>query len=337
MNDNSESMDKYLKRRKQKKRRRRFVVIPLLFLISFGSFYGAHIFMKAKTVIKDAYAELDRGNKSDKRQMAVDPLKNNISILIMGVDESEGRKKQYGEAVRSDALLLATINKDSKSVKLLSIPRDSRVFIPSKNIKDKIGHAHAYGGVDGTINTIENFLDVPVDYYIKFNFESFTKIVDSLGGIDVDVPITFTEQDSKDQAGTIHLEKGMQHLDGEQALALARTRKIDSDFMRGKRQQLVLEAIAKKALSVGSIQKLGDILDAAHGDIKTNLTFEDMGVVAKNMMGSNLVLDKMQVKCEDQYINGVYYAVPNKQSVDEISNQLKKHLNVTNSSNHKSL
>ena len=93
---------------------------------------------------------------------------------------------------------------------------------------------------------MERFLNVPVDYYVKFNFESFVQIVDSLGGIDIDVPVTFTEQDSKDQAGMIHLEKGYQHLNGEQALALARTRKIDSDAMRGQRQQLVIEAIAKK-------------------------------------------------------------------------------------------
>lgn len=111
---------------------------------------------------------------------------------------------------------------------------------------DKITHAHVFGGVESTRDTVERFLNVPVDYYVKFNFESFVQIVDSLGGIDIDVPVTFTEQDSKDQAGMIHLEKGYQHLNGEQALALARTRKIDSDAMRGQRQQLVIEAIAKK-------------------------------------------------------------------------------------------
>ena len=67
---------------------------------------------------------------------------------------------------------------------------------------------------------MERFLNVPVDYYVKFNFESFVQIVDSIGGIDIDVPVTFTEQDSKDQAGMIHLEKGYQHLNGEQALHL---------------------------------------------------------------------------------------------------------------------
>ena len=83
----------------------------------------------------------------------------------------------------------------------------------------------------------------------------------------MDVPVEFTEQNSKDEADAIHL-KGRQHLNGEEALALARTRHIDSDYMRGQRQQLVLEAIAEKALSLNSINKIGGLLDAVDKDLK---------------------------------------------------------------------
>ncbi|WP_370458162.1 LCP family protein [Bacillus sp. AR18-7] len=121
--------------------------------------------------------------------------------------------------------------------------------------------AHAFGGVDATIDTVENFLDIPIDYYVKFNFDSFLNLIDTIGGIDVDVPITFIEQDSQDQVDAIHVEKGYQHLNGEQALALARTRHIDNDFMRGKRQQLVIEAIGKKLLSMNSLSKFNSIID----------------------------------------------------------------------------
>lgn len=327
------------KGRSKKKRLLWFLLIPLLIVALGAGGYSFHIYSKAKSILNNAYSELGRGDKSNKREKAVKPMTDNISVLIMGVDESDIREKNYGKATRTDLsfLLLATINKNDKSVKLVSIPRDSRVYIKSRDKYDKITHAHVFGGVDSTIDTVENFLDVPVDYYVKFNFKSFIKIVDSLGGITVDVPVEFTEQNSKDEANAIHLKKGRQHLNGEEALALARTRHIDSDYMRGQRQQLVLEAIAEKALSLNSINKIGGLLDAVDNDLKTNLTFDDMMTIAKNSMDSSLKMDKFQVEGTDKYIDGIYYYVPNEKSVNNISTTLQEHLGVTNKSEHKKL
>ena len=95
------------------------------------------------------------------------------------------------------------------------------------------------------MEAVEKLLQVPVDYFVKFNFNSFTKIVDGLDGIEVDVPVEFTEQNSKDEPDAIHLKKDYK-INREEALALARTRHIDSDAMRGQRQQLVIEAILSK-------------------------------------------------------------------------------------------
>lgn len=337
MKSELETINEASKRRSKKKRLVLLAIIPLLLIFLGAGGYFFHIYGKAKAVASNAYSGLDRGDKSGKRETAVKPMTDNISVLIMGVDESEERAKTYGEATRTDALLLATINKDDKSVKLVSIPRDSRVYIESRGKEDKITHAHVFGGVDSTIDTVENFLNVPVDYYVKFNFESFIKIVDALGGIDVDVPVEFTEQNSKDEADAIHLEKGPQHLNGEEALALARTRHIDSDAMRGQRQQLVLEAIAEKALSIGSITKLGDIIEAVDDDIKTNLTFDDMMAITKNMMDEELNIENLQIQGEDQYIDGIYYYIPDEQNVNDISEELQQHLGVTSKTDHKTL
>ncbi|PGZ96725.1 LytR family transcriptional regulator [Bacillus pseudomycoides] len=337
MKPDLETTHRASKKRSKKKRILWFVLIPLFLVVIGGGSYFFHIYNKAQAVANGAYSQLGRGDKSDKRDKAVKPMTDNVSILIMGVDESQTRAKEYGTATRTDALMLATINKHDKSVKLLSIPRDSRVYIPSEKKEDKITHAHVFGGVDSTIDTVERFLDVPVDYYVKFNFESFIKIVDALGGIDVNVPVTFTEQDSHDNPDAIHLEKGQQHLNGEEALALARTRHIDTDYMRGQRQQLVLEAIAEKALSLNSIDKLGDLLDAVDQDIKTNLTFDDMMAIAKNMMGPDLKMDKLQIKGQDEYIDGRYYYIPDEQNVQDISEELQNHLGVTGKSDHKKL
>src|SRR5699024_7601359 len=115
----------------------------------------------------------------------------------------------------SDALILATLNKDEKSVKLLSIPRDSYVEVPGYN-KTKINHAHSHGGPQLTIETVENLFDIPVDYFVKINFEAFIDVVDALNGITVDVPYELKEQNSKDKAGAIHLQPGEQLLDGEE-------------------------------------------------------------------------------------------------------------------------
>lgn len=226
----------------------------------------------------------------------------------MGVDESDVRGKEYGEAIRTDALLLATFNKDSKTVKLLSIPRDTYTYIPIEKKKDKITHAHAFGsakngkngGPQASIDAVEKLMNVPVDYFVKFNFKSFIKIVDDLGGVEVDVPVEFTEQDSNDNAEAIHLEKGVQKLNGEEALALARTRHIDSDAMRGQRQQLVIEAILKKLTNAGSVTKVGNIIDDIKGQFVTNLTFDDMLSFYK--YGSDSEIEKLQIQGDDCYM-----------------------------------
>lgn len=316
---------------KKKKRKRLFLILLVAVFVGLfaGTGYGFMMYHKAKETFGNAFEHLERGDKSEKREETVEPLKDNVSILLMGVDQSEERAKQYGEAVRTDALLYATFNIKEKSVKLVSIPRDSYVNIDVEGKKDKINHAHAFGGVDATVKTVEGLFDLPVDYYVKINFESFLEIVNSLGGIDVDVPVAFTEQNSKDEKGkhAIHLEKGEQTLNGEQALALARTRHIDSDMERGKRQMLVIDAILKKAISVNSISKMGDVIDAIGKNLKTNMTFDNMKSFYKYGMDSGSVkIDKMQLKGKDDYVEGVYYYILDEDNLDKIKKSLRNHL-----------
>ncbi|MGG0186753.1 LCP family protein [Bacillus rhizoplanae] len=318
-----------------------FVIV--LFLI-IGGGYTWFLVNKASSAVRSAAHDLARGDKSKLREQAVKPISNNVSVLIMGIDENQGREKEYAGSFHTDALLLATFNKDSKTVKLVSIPRDTYTSIPIEKKKDKIAHAYAFGAVkngkDGgpqaTIDAVEKLFNVPVDYFVKFNFKSFIKVVDDLGGIDVDVPVTFTEQDSNDTAGAIHLEKGYQHLNGEQALALARTRKIDSDAMRGQRQQLVIEATVKKLASAGSITKVGKIIDDINGDFKTNFSFDDMLSFYKYGIGSSI--EKVQLAGEDCYMaedkickpsyapKHTYYYMPDQKNIADITKQLRNHL-----------
>ncbi|HHT7084616.1 LytR family transcriptional regulator [Bacillus sp. BH2] len=330
---------------KKSKKKIKIIISVILFFLIVGGGYTWFLVNKASSAVRNAAHDLARGDKSDLRDKAVKPITNNVSVLVMGVDESDVRGKEYGEAIRTDALLLATFNKDSKSVKLLSIPRDTYTYIPVEKKKDKITHAHAYGstknGKDGgpqaSIDAVEKLLNVPVDYFVKFNFKSFMKIVDDLGGIEVDVPVEFTEQDSNDNADAIHLKKGVQKLNSEEALALARTRHIDSDAMRGQRQQLVIEAILKKLTSVGSVTKVGNIIDDINGQFVTNLTFDDMLSFYK--YGADSSIEKLQIQGDDCYMEKgddtcsksagggrTYYYNPDKKELAKVTNDLRTHL-----------
>ena len=330
---------------KKNKKKIKIIISAILFVLLIGGGYTWFLVNKASSAVRNAAHDLARGDKSDLRDKAVKPITNNVSVLIMGVDESDVRGKEYGEAIRTDALLLATFNKDSKTVKLLSIPRDTYTYIPIEKKKDKITHAHAFGsakngkngGPQASIDAVEKLMNVPVDYFVKFNFKSFIKIVDDLGGVEVDVPVEFTEQDSNDNAEAIHLEKGVQKLNGEEALALARTRHIDSDAMRGQRQQLVIEAILKKLTSVGSVTKVGNIIDDINGQFVTNLTFDDMLSFYK--YGSDSEIEKLQIQGDDCYMEKgddtcsksagggrTYYYNPDKKELAKVTNDLRTHL-----------
>ncbi|HDR4736115.1 TPA: LCP family protein [Bacillus cereus] len=330
---------------KKSKKKIKIIISVILFFLIVGGGYTWFLVNKASSAVRNAAHDLARGDKSDLRDKAVKPITNNVSVLVMGVDESDVRGKEYGEAIRTDALLLATFNKDSKTVKLLSIPRDTYTYIPVEKKKDKITHAHAYGstknGKDGgpqaSIDAVEKLLNVPVDYFVKFNFKSFMKIVDDLGGIEVDVPVEFTEQDSNDTADAIHLKKGVQKLNSEEALALARTRHIDSDAMRGQRQQLVIEAILEKLTSVGSVTKVGNIIDDINGQFVTNLTFDDMLSFYK--YGADSSIEKLQIQGDDCYMEKgddtcsksagggrTYFYNPDKKELAKVTNDLRTHL-----------
>lgn len=318
--------------KRKKKSRKKFLFILTIFLIAFFSLigYGIHLFTKAGTMISESYVNHGR-EKSELRDKVVNPALDNVSILIMGIDASE--KRNNFEGARTDTLMLATLNKEAKSVKLLSIPRDSYVYIPKVERYSKINHAHAYGGTEATIETVEHLLNIPVDYYVKLNFEAFIEVVDALNGITVEVPYELYEQDSKDRANAIHLLPGEQQLNGEEALALARTRKLDNDIERGKRQQEIIKAILAKAMSLGSVFKYGEVIDAIDGNMETNINNEELqGFVSYGLNGLNLNVETYTLEGEDYQPDGIYYWKLDDLALMETKRMLQQHLEVETSS-----
>lgn len=319
-----------VKQKKKRKLRKRvfFILIPLIvFLAAFG--YAGYLYMEANSVLSDSYEEPSK-EKSDLRDDVVDPDIDNVSVLIMGVDASDVREND--ESSRTDALMLATLNKDSNSVNLLSIPRDSYVYIPEVGYESKINHAHAYGGSDAVVDTVENLLDIPVDYYVKVNFDAFVDVVDALDGITVDVLYEFQEQDSKDRANAIHLFEGEQKLNGEEALALARTRKLDNDIERGKRQQEIIKAILDKSISLNSILKYDDIIRAVGSNMTTNMLFSEIKSFISYGTSGDLSINTLSLEGTDYTPGSTYYWQLDEVALEETKKTLQEHLDFRSSS-----
>ncbi|HYK74962.1 MAG TPA: LCP family protein [Pseudoneobacillus sp.] len=317
-----------IKIQKKKKKRKKWllwILTPLMIIALSGIGYGAYLYTKAEAVVSKSYKPLER--TSTKRTKEVHPKMDNITVLFAGIDDSEARN--FNNASRTDALMLATFNEKQKSVKLLSIPRDSYVYIPSKGYEDKINHAYGKGGITSTIETVEELLDIPVDYYVKMNFEAFIDVVDALGGINAEVPYELFEKDSRDRHNAIHLQEGYQKLNGEEALALARTRHYDSDIERGKRQQQIIKSIMSKASSAKSVTKYADVIEAVGENMETDLSFDEMkSFVDYAAAGTNLNVETLSLKGSDSKINGIYYYQLDEPNLEVVKSALKSQLEI---------
>lgn len=299
------------------------LLVVLILLLAIGGAYAYYIYHTGKKAAENAYVAGSR-EKSALRDESVEPLTDNISIMIVGIDDSEKRSQGEGNS-RSDALLVATLNNEEKSIKLLSIPRDSYVYIPAVGYKDKITHAHAYGGIDSTRETVEGLLNLPIDYYFRVNFDAFIEIVDALGGITVDVPYEINELDENDKR-TVHLQPGTQEVNGREALALARTRHQDSDVERGKRQQMILEAIADKATSVTSFTKYADVLSAVGNNMQTDMTFTEMKSLFAYLQKGMPDIESLSIDGTDDMSTGIYYYKIINDSLLKTRQTMQRHL-----------
>lgn len=316
----------YRKSKSSKKRTAVKIIVTLaVSLLICGSAFGIYLVKKAENAADRAFETAGDREMSDLREEQVEPLHDNISILFIGVDDSEARN-QDDHNIRSDALVLATLNNEDKSIKLVSIPRDTYTYIPDAGYEDKITHAYALEGPSSTIESVEELLQVPVDYYVRMDFQAFIEVVDALGGIEAEVPYDLEEKDENDIHGAIVLEEGLQTLDGREALALARTRHYDNDIERGKRQQMLIESIMNKALSATSITKYGDVIDAIGDNMRTNLTFRDMQSFFEYAKNGKPDIDTLTLDGYDDMSTGIYYWQLNDESLFEVQDILQSHL-----------
>ncbi|MGD6817053.1 LCP family protein [Metabacillus sp. 113a] len=311
--------------RKKKKKKSVFkrILFFLLLLLLIGGGYLAFIGVSAWQAADRSYEGLERGEKSALREQAVELAKDPVSILIMGVEDySSG-----GEGGRSDTLIVVTLNPKEKSMKMLSIPRDTLVDVEGHG-ETKITHAYSYGGKELAVQTVEDFLDIPIDYYATVNFEAFKKVIDELNGVEVDVPFDFYEK-SDETGKRIYFTEGKQTLDGEEALAYARMRKQDprGDFGRNDRQKEIITAIIKKATAPQNIMKVDDIANQIAENVETNLRISEALGFQQSYSGFKTdQIDQLKIEGEDLNLNSGYYYQPIEEKMEEVREELQSHL-----------
>ena len=271
-------------------------------------------------------------------------VKDPFTILLMGVDSAEeGLSKNT--VANGDSLILITFNPNTLNATMLSIPRDSYVPIAcwNGNPENKITHAAAYG-TDCMMDTIENYFDVTIDYYAKINFKGLVTLVDTLGGITVEVPQDLCT-DNSNREGEVCINKGLQTLNGEQALVLARNRKqlAAGDLDRGLNQQLVIQGIVNKAKDLKDIKQVMNVLNTVTNNLDTNFTEEQILSfydIAKDIMNNALQKDDADlINIEQLYLDGtgqmiydersrlvLWDYVPNTASRDDIVKAMKVNL-----------
>lgn len=218
--------------------------------------------------------------KENSSSLAVSDITSKpFNILISGNDSFGS----LDENSRSDVDMLVTINPVTSTILLTSIPRDSYVkevcndYACNYGVYDKLTHTGIYG-VDTTKDTIENLLDIDINYVYRVNFTSMIDIVDALGGVDVTVPKGMAVSKFYTNSNLEGVHEGENHLDGKRALAYSRERKayLDGDLQRARNQQQVLQAMFKKATSPEIIKNYTSLLKALIGAFDTNMTTKEI-------------------------------------------------------------
>ena len=232
--------------------------------------------------------------------------KDKATIMIMGVDQREG------DIGRSDTLMVAAIDPAKKETALLSIPRDTRVAIP-RNGYDKINAAYAYGGEKLTQKTVEDLLGIRIDHYIIIDTRAFQKIVDAIGGIDIDVEKRMYYEDPWDDDGglIIDLRPGLQHMDGKTAVTYVRYRDEDGDIGRVKRQQKFMRACVDAVTTPAILPRLPGIISSVIDSVKTDLSVRQMLEFVGTLKESQAKgLRTEMVPGRPLYIDEVSYWIP---------------------------
>ncbi|GAB3056792.1 LCP family glycopolymer transferase [Virgibacillus ainsalahensis] len=289
------------------------IILALILLVGGYAFY---LYNQLGNTVATMHDPLERDNNPE-RQEEIKKLfsdKDSINILLLGVDQ------RSGDSGRSDTMILMSANPNTNSMQMLSIPRDTYVNIPGRGM-DKINHAYAFGGVELSVQTVEEAFDIPVHFYARVNMEGFEQGIDAIGGVTVTNDMAFSQ-------GGNTFPEGQIQLSGSEALDYIRMRKNDprGDLGRNERQRDVVSAAMDKAASFSSVTKVGEILGILGDNVTTDLDMDKMQTLFldyRGVLGNNKTLE---FSGSGQMINGVWYLVAPDSEFNRISTEINSHM-----------
>lgn len=276
-----------------------------------------------------AYFFFNPAAETIREKILHDEATGRINILLVGLDEVPGE-----DANRSDSIAFVSIDIDDKVIRMLSLPRDTRVQIPGHGWQ-KLNHAYAYGGVDLLENTLVNYLGVPIQYHVIVNYESFPQLVDLIGGVTINVPKRLRYSD---RAGGLFIDipAGEQHMDGKTALGFVRFRHDAlGDIGRVERQQIFIKAVFEKIKEPGMITRIPDLIRHSIRLVKTNMPIAQSIQLAsymKDLDPSRTVFRTLPGKAA--YISGISYWLGELSSISEILSEMPLELSESQGENH---
>lgn len=305
-------------------------ILGLVFLVMIfvTGAYGFRLYAQTQNSLGKTYKALDGKSVSTKINN-----KKPVSILLLGVDTTDNgvRDNEKDYHGNSDTMIVVTVNPKTNKTTMMSVPRDSMAQIwksSTNNTKkiQKINSAYDIGNEEAAVATTEKFLNIPIDYYVKVDFDSLTQIVNAVGGVDVDVPFSFSYGDTGQKES--HFKKGKMHLNGKQALDYSRMRYEDpqGDYGRQLRQRQVITAIIKSAASAKTFTRYQKVLDSISSSMTTNLSFNDMQSMFLNYRGAAKSIGSDHVQGYGSMIDGSSYEVIPTKELRRASNKLRKQL-----------
>lgn len=235
-----------------------------------------------------------------------------ITFLLLGVDTNDGSKS----GSRTDTMMLFKVDKKTGKISVLSIPRDTRTRIRGRAQEEKINHAHAYGGPELSVKAVKDLLGIELEYYVKVDYQIVKEFVDLIGGVEVDVPM--------DIKGT-NIKKGVQVLNGEQALQFLRFRKgyQDQDLGRIRAQQQFIKAAAKQTLKISNVGKIPQMIKSYYNNVETNIPLDLILKFAASAKDYDLDGMKMAtLPGKPAYINGISYFICDEEQAEILVKEL---------------
>lgn len=292
-------------------------ILLLIVLIGVAWYYGTiwyHNYTSDKNaegnVVKEDIKPEDLGDKNEIKPY----VDGELLFLLAGLDQNQG---ESGEHTRSDTLMLVKLNFNTGETDVISIPRDTRV--PVQGQLDKINHAAAYDGLKLTIKTIRDWLNIDLDYYVKVNFESVEKVIDIMGGVDIEVP--------EIMADWVGVEPGLQKLNGKQALKYVRYRKgyVDGDLGRVHAQQKFIKAFMDEITKAGNIARAPVFIDLFFKEVDTNISYSY--IVSKLPSAPKFGSSKLNtytIPGDGQYVDGISYYLYFEEETMELRDKVLK-------------